>query len=183
MDTSRVRYLPGAALPAYAYVPGRFPHPVSDPAGHAHGESPPPAVPVIPERWAESHDYLLGIDLFNHGYYWEAHEAWERLWHAAGRKGPTANVLQGLIKLAASGVKVREGRAAGTRRLAEGANDLFRTAREALSDHPSHLGLRFIDLFAFAQQAETCATDQPDDDPGIRIVFAFVLAPHTETAP
>ncbi|MER9586456.1 DUF309 domain-containing protein [Mesorhizobium sp. M0276] len=25
----------------------------------------------------------MGIDLFNHGYYLEAHEAWEPLWHAA----------------------------------------------------------------------------------------------------
>ncbi|TGQ49534.1 DUF309 domain-containing protein, partial [Mesorhizobium sp. M1C.F.Ca.ET.210.01.1.1] len=27
--------------------------------------------------------FRWGIDLFNHGYYWEAHEAWEPLWHAA----------------------------------------------------------------------------------------------------
>ena len=48
-------------------------------------------------------------DLLNHGFYWEAHEAWETLWHAAGRKGEIADFLKGLIKLAAAAVKAREG--------------------------------------------------------------------------
>ena len=55
--------------------------------------------------WSQSHDYLLGCDLFNHGYYWEAHETWEGLWNACGRSGTTADFLKGLIKLAAAGVK------------------------------------------------------------------------------
>ncbi len=120
------RLLPDEPLPPYAYVPGgRFPHPVRDSEGHSHGHRSPPTIALVPERWHESHDYLHGLDLFNHGYYWEAHEAWERLWLAAGRQGATAELLQGLIKLAASGVKVREGRSRGTTELAEGARILF----------------------------------------------------------
>ncbi|MER9856292.1 DUF309 domain-containing protein [Mesorhizobium sp. M0098] len=35
--------------------------------------------------------FRWGIDLFNHGYYyWEAHEAWEPLWHAANEARSTA---------------------------------------------------------------------------------------------
>ena len=56
---------------------------------------------------------LFLIELFNAGYYWEAHEAWEGLWHAHGRRGATADLIKGLIKLAAAGVKVRERRPRG----------------------------------------------------------------------
>ena len=51
------------------------------------------------EEWRACRDYLYGIDLFNHGYYWEAHEVWEGLWVACGRRGPTAIYLQALISL------------------------------------------------------------------------------------
>jgi len=69
--------------------------------------------PSDPANWQASAEYLRGIELFNHGYYWESHEVWESLWHAAGRTGPIADFLKGLIALAAAGVKVREGKAAG----------------------------------------------------------------------
>ena len=46
---------------------------------------------------------LYGIDLFNHGFYWEAHEAWEGLWIACARRGPTATYLQAFITAAAAG--------------------------------------------------------------------------------
>src|SRR3981081_2703360 len=89
-------------LPPYAFVPGRSPHPVSDPAGHSYGQPPEKPPPLDPARWSESPTYLYGFDLFNYGYYWEAHETWESLWHAAGRRGPVATLLKGLIKLAAA---------------------------------------------------------------------------------
>jgi uncharacterized protein len=103
-------------LPPYSYVPGFTPHPVSDPRGHMHGHraETPPA--LDPARWKESAAYRYGVDLFNHGYYWEAHEAWESLWHAAGRSGPVAIWLKSLIKLAAAAVKVREGSSVGAHR-------------------------------------------------------------------
>lgn len=113
-------------LPTYAHTPGLTPHPVSDPAGHSHGEEPAPAAPLDPSRWRDSTDYLDAIDLFNHGYPWEAHEAWERLWIAAGRRGETADFLKGLIKLAAAAVKQREERPQGTRRHARRAAELLR---------------------------------------------------------
>ncbi|MER9222262.1 DUF309 domain-containing protein [Mesorhizobium sp. M0644] len=34
----------------------------------------------------------MKIDLINHGYYWEAHEAWEPLWHAA-KQSPQHRLL------------------------------------------------------------------------------------------
>jgi uncharacterized protein len=109
------RLLPDEPLPAYAFVPGRFPHPTSDPAGHSYGVEPPIPAKVEPEKWRECRPYLFGIDLFNAGYYWESHVAWESLWIACGRKGVVADFLKGLIKLAAAGVKALEGRPDGVK--------------------------------------------------------------------
>jgi len=107
------RFLPDEPFPAYAYTPGRNPHPVRDKDGHSYSLRPPAPPAPDPERWQDSHDYLRGIDLFNAGYYWEAHEAWEGLWNACGRTGATASFLQALIALAAAGVKLGEGKSRG----------------------------------------------------------------------
>jgi hypothetical protein len=125
------RYCPNRPLPPYSYVTGLAPHPTSDPRGHSFGHAEPPARPLDPASWRTNENYLYAIDLFNHGYYWEAHEAWEGLWHAAGRRGPTADFLKGLIKLAAAGVKAREGRAAGVRQHAKRAGELLQKARHS----------------------------------------------------
>ena len=60
-----------------------------------------------------------GVELFNSGEFWEAHEAWERLWLAA--KGEEKVFLQGLIQLAAAYVHVRRGTYAGGVRLFDAA--------------------------------------------------------------
>jgi hypothetical protein len=114
--TQPPRYCPGRALPPYSYVPGLTPHPVSDERGHSFGLREPTPERLDANSWRENAAFLWAVDLFNCGYYWEAHEAWESLWHVAGRAGPTADYLKGLIKLAAAGVKLREGNAAGVTR-------------------------------------------------------------------
>jgi hypothetical protein len=119
-------------LPPYSYVPGHAPHPASDARGHMFGLVHEPAAPLAPERWQDSDPYRRGVDLFNHGYYWEAHEAWESLWHAAGRQGPTAAYLKALIKLAAAAVKAREGNPAGVARHARRSLELVGELRRAL---------------------------------------------------
>jgi predicted metal-dependent hydrolase len=43
---------------------------------------------------------LRGIDLFNSGLYWEAHEVWEAEW-TPDRKGPDSGFYKGLIQVAA----------------------------------------------------------------------------------
>src|SRR4029079_10519382 len=90
-------------------------HPVSDPRGHSFGMQVEKATPLNEESFRANESYLYAIDLFNYWFYWEAHEAWEALWHAAGRRGQTADFLKGLIKLAAAGVKHAQGMPAGGR--------------------------------------------------------------------
>jgi predicted metal-dependent hydrolase len=67
-----------------------------------------------------------GLDLFNHGYYWEAHEAWEGLWQVADRDGTLRTLFKGLILLSAAGVKIRERKNAAAARHAKRAAALLR---------------------------------------------------------
>ena len=117
-------------LPPYSYVPGQFPQPMSDPAGHSFGHAPEAIAPLDEANWQSNAAWLWAIDLFNQGFYWEAHEAWEGLWHAAGRRGPTADFLKGLIKLAAAGVKAREGKPEGVKRHTARAGQLLESSRD-----------------------------------------------------
>ncbi|HEY2413038.1 MAG TPA: DUF309 domain-containing protein [Pirellulaceae bacterium] len=128
MTNDIFRYCPDRPLPPYSYVPGLSPHPTSDPRGHSFGLNHPTAQPLDQASFATNKNYLYAIDLFNHGFYWEAHEEWESLWHAAGRSGPTADFLKCLIKLAAAGVKLREGRAPGVKQHSRRSAELITLA-------------------------------------------------------
>ncbi len=100
-------------LPPYTYVPGGpWPHPNGLlPEEPARLAAPSAARNlIVDDAWQQSAPYLRGVALFNSGYYWEAHEEWESLWHASGRRGPTADILRALIKLAAAGAEGPERR-------------------------------------------------------------------------
>jgi predicted metal-dependent hydrolase len=173
------RFVPDIPFPPYTFVPGRAPHPVRDPEGHLFEKHPEPPPPLDPARWQDSRAYLHGVDLFNHGYYWEAHEVWEGLWNAAGRSGITADFVKGLIKLAAAGVKVRQGQPRGVASHAAGATTLFRDiARQLGGEEISCLGMRLRELLDFARQTEEqSATLPPESGNGVKVVFEFVLRP------
>jgi molybdopterin-guanine dinucleotide biosynthesis protein A len=119
-------------LPPYTHIPGVTPHPISDPAGHMHGAA--EHVDSIAGPLTASEPYLWGRRLFQSSYYWEAHEAWEGLWHALGRSGPRADLVKGLIKLAAAGVKLREYNRDGLQRHLARAEELTTQARAGLLD-------------------------------------------------
>jgi hypothetical protein len=139
-------------------------------------EQPPPPVP---DQWEDSQAYLLGIDLFNHGYYWEAHEVWEGLWHACGRQGQLADFLKGLIKLAAAGVKVREGKPHGVVSHAARAAELFwQIDQQRGGKGDCFLGLSLRELIDFTDAVGRMALSMTgDDDRGVKVVFSFVLKP------
>jgi uncharacterized protein len=139
------RYAPALALPPYSYVPGHdLPHPVTDPRGHLHDSKQQSHEPLftagflehLPPEPTTRHEalaallaanptWLYALDLFNHGFYWESHEAWEAFWHALGRNSPEARFIQGLIHLAAAAVKVREGKPTGVSRHTQRARQLL----------------------------------------------------------
>jgi|SRR5581483_1283306 len=169
------RLVPDVAFPPYSYVPGRVPHPFSDPAGHRFGATLPPPPQLTPENWGQCRDYLLGIDLFNHGYYWEAHEIWERLWHASGRAGMVGDFLKGLIKLAAAGVKVREGIPQGVRAHASGAAELFELTQKRCEKSTRFLGLSLGNLSRFCSDVAVRPPADPQPSALVSIVFDYGL--------
>lgn len=189
----RRRFVPDRELPTYTYIPGRTPHP-------GHGEpdplqktaAPSGALPEDPQQ--RIREYLYGVDLFNHGYYWESHEVWEELWHAAGRSGPTADFFKGLIKLAAAGVKTLEGSAIGRRRHARRAAELFLQAADGFSaDRDAetsarggrawYLGLSLQELATLANRIAVCSTDMSHPPARPEEIFGFALAPEIENGP
>jgi predicted metal-dependent hydrolase len=169
------RLVPDEPLPPYAYVSGQFPHPSRDPRGHAFGREPRRSA-IAPAAPLQSQDFHRACDLFNHGYYWEAHEEWEGLWQACGRQGAMADLLKGLIHLAAAGVKARENRPAGVRRHASRAAQLLTLARTALATTCNpRLDVEW--LIDQAQKLERTPVVCPAEGETLRVVFDFYLLP------
>ena len=157
------------SLPPYTFVPGHWPHPVRDPDGHSYGRGELVCEPLDPEgeAWREHATWCRAVELFDHGYYWEAHEGFEAVWVAAGREGPVACLAQGLIKLAAAAIKLRQGNAGSGAKLAAQAGDLF----EALEATPS-AGLRPADLRLRASEVGGCEVAEFSPDRPVERVVA-----------
>ena len=110
------RYVPNITFPSYRHLPGETPHPHKHSCGHQFsfvcGEEPS-------QDWRDNTMYLLGVDLYNFSFWWEAHEVWEPLWSEA-RYGSSLRLFsQGLIQLAASLIKWHQGNDRGFRRLSD----------------------------------------------------------------
>jgi hypothetical protein len=146
------RFLPNDPLPPYTYVPGRQPHPESNPAGHSYGRVRPTAEPIDPVRWPDCRPYLRGLDLFNAGCYWESHVEFESLWLAAGRRGEIADFFKGLIHLAAAGVKHLEEKTDGVQSHARRATELWlHLSSSAHAERRNLLGFCLLDLITIAR--------------------------------
>lgn len=172
------RFVPDRNFPSCTHIPGRTPRPPRDAASHFFDRFSEDAASLHSDRWRSLRPYLWGIDLFNAGYYWEAHETWEGLWIAAGRRGATAEFFQGLIKLAAAGVKLREGNLRGAQRHLRRAAELLGAVAARLGPDASCFGLDCHALQAVclkALDAPLPAGLLPTGAP-VR-VFPFVLRP------
>ncbi len=167
-------------FPPYSYVPGLFPHPHSDALGHRFGAHLQAPAMFSAAQWPGCACYRLGVELFNAGYYWEAHEAWEKLWHAAGRRGLAATFLKGLIQLAVAGVKVRQGMPDSVRAHAARAAQLLREVAAVAGG--TFMGL---DPTALATGADAVAAQPPAGRAGAAVerVLPFSLDLGLPSAP
>ncbi len=77
--------------------------------------------------------YTEGLELFNQGRFWHAHEAWEAIWLEAD--GVQSQFYQGLIQLAGACFHLNRSNWSGANRLLH-----FATAN-LLPAAPSHLGV------------------------------------------
>ena len=98
------RYSP-KPFPPYRFIPGVNPHPTESPQGHSYRRFESSVQPLKANNWFENETYLYGIDLYNHEYWWESHEAWESLWKLSPEDPLTRDFLQGLIKISAAFIK------------------------------------------------------------------------------
>ena len=91
------------------------------------------------ERPSATPRLLRGVDLFNNGHYWEAHEVWEAEW-TPDRKGPDSGFYKGLIQVAAGCLHY-------TRHNRRGAINKWRSAANYLRPYlPTHKGVRLAPL-------------------------------------
>ncbi|MCM2264102.1 MAG: DUF309 domain-containing protein [Desulfuromonadales bacterium] len=158
------RYLPfqaGGALP--------HPHPRTDPGGHSFNADEDYLPHFTPDDWPDCEPYLYGIDLFNHGYWWEAHDALEAVWLAAGARETRCGIfVQGLIQLAVAQLKRVIDSPGGAQSLTVAACEKLAGAEEF------YLGIEVAPLMAEAQRClrEDCGEFPrivlhfPDPEPG-----------------
>ena len=154
-DAQWPRYCPQRPFPPYRHIPGITPHPIRDPLGHSYEPveetSGPDAsdVPLPPEMWRENEEYLYGVDLYNFAYWWEAHEAWEGLWHQA--EDTYRLFLQGLIQVSAAHIKYHSRMLRPLRTLSTaGREKLRQVVDESSCTHGVYMG---VDLFEFLEDA------------------------------
>src|SRR5579864_3136765 len=80
-----------------------------------------------------------GVELFNAGLYWEAHEAWEQAW-IPDRRGPDRGFYKGLIQIAAGCLHY-------SRRNRRGAVNKWRAGADHLRPYlPAHHALDLASL-------------------------------------
>lgn len=108
--------------PPYTFLPGYWPHPHRDPEGHRFALEPSLSAQELLKQ---------GCELLDRGYYWEAHEAFERLCVRSDRTSAEANLLRALIKMAASCIKYRQGYERAYRSLGGAAERHLETSRMA----------------------------------------------------
>ncbi len=159
-------------LPAYRHRPGRTPHPVLDPKGHLYGLPEAAVEPFDARRWNDSEAYLFGVDLWNQGYFWEAHEAWEGIWKETPSDSPARLFLQGMIQLAAALLQREMGKLSGMHSLSEkGLKKLRRVSRRQstfcgldlkkwISEFPENLKAGQIYLLVSRQDAKNATSGE-----------------------
>lgn len=149
------RYAPALPLPCVAFLPGRTPRP---PRAHFELD----AALLAPERWRENVIWLHGVDLYNHGFAWEAHEAFEHVWRATPDARQRA-FLQALVQCCAAALKRALGSESGCSRLAERAAAGLAVLAPEIA--PRYMGLdhrAFIARFlAFASAPEQRFAERP----------------------
>jgi len=92
-------------MPAYRHIPFKTKHPYMDKGGHSYGEELPVVSDFNVENWRTCDTYLYSIDLFNQGYWWEAHELIKQICYCVGRESVIGSFLEAVIQIAAGELK------------------------------------------------------------------------------
>ena len=117
-------------------------------------------------------EYLIGIELYRRGDYFEAHEAWEKLWRET--PGPERTFLQGLIQVVVALCHFYNGNM-------RGASRLYHSSRAYLAPYgPMRDGL---DVDRFLAELEACFAPVLEADPARPAAFDPDAVPAFELSP
>jgi len=157
-DPAPIHRVPDTPFPPYRFVPGLNPHPFRHPDGHMYTDGSAPSEedwdPTL--SWEQDPAWLRGMDLFDHRFYWEAHEAWEATWHSVPREDPFSELLQGLIQASAFLLKMHLDHCGAAERLREASLAKLRSVL-ALEGSP----WRGVNLARLVDEIEQYATGCP----------------------
>lgn len=114
------------------------------------------------QNWQSCEAYLYAIDLFNQGYWWEAHEILKPVCYAVGRESVSGVFVEGLIQIAAGELKHSMQEEKGAQILIERGLSTIATAQ------PVFLG---IDIVAFSATIRDCLRSEKPIFPRIKLIF------------
>lgn len=137
------RLVPHIPLPPYIFIPGINPHPKKE-SGHMEGKGDPIASQIDPDHPEDNEFLRYSIDLYNHGFYWESHVYFEALWNAHNRQGAIADLMKGMIKLGAAGVKINIDQTVAALGHFDRAMELFESVKA--SEGERFIGFDLVDL-------------------------------------
>ena len=137
------------ALPGFAHVPGVTAAPAGASVAAIVGEVDDT---TNPENWRTNRVYLYGFVLYRGGFFWEAHEVWETVWHGCRPNAPERCLVQALIQLANAALKGRMGRDSAVRRLLRDADRLVNEVIVRSAAGTSGNVLMGVDLIRLRQQ-------------------------------
>ncbi len=142
-ERSWPRYWPAVSFPASPFLPGITPRSTRHAVSAMEDLGVFADTPLTADNWRHHGPYLFGVDLFNHGYWWEAHEQWEVPWRCGNALQKP--FLQGLIQIAASLLKRRLGNPRGQDLLRlKGLRNLETVKRQV--NKGVYMGLRLPEL-------------------------------------
>jgi uncharacterized protein len=156
LKSGALRYCPHLPLPAGRYIPGRSPK-------EEHRKDLPKikVEDLPPEQWQKNEAYLYGFDLYRHGFFYEAHEVWEELWHKMGHKTIPGLLLKALIQNAAVQLKMLSGdlKTAGRMRLRAG--NLLEQVLASIRPREDFMGLSLVSLLKDLSESENPQKSAP----------------------
>jgi predicted metal-dependent hydrolase len=147
-------------LPAWRHIPGVSARHADDAFDAIKALCPSR---VTDEGAAANDAWAYGLRLFNHGYYWEAHEVLETVWMRAAPNSRERALVRALIHLANGALKLAAGKPAAASRLAALATE---------SVAASHAGGRHRVMGLAADELLAIARSLAEGDPRERMLEA-----------
>ncbi len=137
-------------LPLHKHVPGRNARPVD---GYLESIAALAPGTTSNDTAAINRVWLFGLELFNHGYYWECHEVLEAVWLNSPPNSRERFLLQGVIHLTNAALKSNMQRDSAVKRLLLLASECFDRAFPEADG--VLMGLQFDELKLLASRSPT----------------------------